>query len=768
MNPAFLALVVPLAFGSGGASPPPPAAPEVSFAGLPATADVHEKGPDGKLHPVRARLLLEKTTVAAGATQRVGLHLKQAKDWHTYWKSPGDIGLPTDITWTLPAGVTAAPHVYPVPQRFEAEGIVSYGYDDQVLLISELAVPADLAPGTYEVRAEASWLVCQSSCIPGGADLRLPIEVVAAGTPVSDAPWAPLFAHFAAQHPAPAAEAGLSFETSLSVPALVPNKPFRAEFLVKSANGPIALPAAGGAWPTFTPIVAPDWMLATENPIEVRAVDGGVLVVVRGEALEPDPLPTGQQIGGLFQLQVGDRLVRSELLAPLPWAASDATAAAPAPAADPPAAAPVPQPPSPGGLALNLFFAFVGGLILNVMPCVLPVLTLKLYGLVEQADIAPRERHLAAGAYTIGILASFWALAATVVLARVVFGVELGWGSQFQYPPYVAALATIVFAFGLSLFGVFEIPALGVDAASGASTREGTTGYFFTGVFATLLATPCSAPFLGTAVAFAFAAPTPELIAIFTAVGFGLAFPFLVVAFVPRLYALMPRPGEWMDWFKQLLGFSLIATTIWLVGVLATQIGPDRTTWFLVFLLAVSMACWIYGRWGGVIATRQQHAGALAAALGVAAAGAWFFVDLEYAEAVTCDAAPVAVDELSYDHEVPWQDFSPATIDATAGNTVFVDFTADWCLTCKVNEKTVLSTATVRDAMREHKVVPLKGDWTVRDPVITEWLTRYGKAGVPFYLVIPADRSRPHLPLPEVITPEMVASSLREASAAPR
>jgi thiol:disulfide interchange protein DsbD len=763
MTPATLVLLGQMALASGG-SPSHPPAPTVDFSTLPASADVQNKAPDGKLHPVRARLLLEQTALAAGSTQRIGLHLQQQKEWHTYWKSPGDIGLPTDITWKAPPGVSIAPHVYPVPERFEAEGIVSFGYQDQVLLMSDLAVPADLAPGRYEVHAAASWLVCQSSCIPGAAELTLPIEVVAAGTPVSDAPWAPLFGFFAAQHPLSAQEAGITVQPSLSVPALKANQPFRAEFLVKSEKGPIDLPAGGAAWPTFTPIVAPDWVLASENPIEIRGVDGGVLVVVRGEALEPDPLPVGQEIGGLFQLSIGGKTLPVEYVTPLAWAAADApVAAAAAPPPAPVATVAAAAPEGAAGLAGNLLFAFIGGLILNVMPCVLPVLTLKLYGLVEQAEIAPRQRHIAAVAYTLGILASFWALAASVVIARVAFGIDLGWGSQFQYPPYVAALATLTFGFGLSLFGVFEIPAFGVETASGASTREGAVGYFFTGIFATLLATPCSAPFLGTAVAFAFSAPTPVLVAIFSCVALGLAAPFAIVAFIPRLYALMPKPGEWMDWFKQLLGFSLVATSIWLVGVLASQIGSGRTTWFMLFLLGVAIACWVYGRWGGVLSTRTQHAGALAVALGITAGAGWFFVDLQFAEAETCEAT-VAQTALDYDGEIPWQDFSPAAVDATAGNTVFVDFTADWCLTCKVNEKTVLSTDTVRDAMRTHRVVPLKGDWTVRDPVITEWLARYGKAGVPFYLVIPADRSKAPIPLPEIITPEMVAGSLRTAS----
>ncbi len=422
----------------------------------------------------------------------------------------------------------------------------------------------------------------------------------------------------------------------------------------------------------------------------------------------------------------------------------------------------LPAPAAADGLVWNLLMAFVGGLILNVMPCVLPVLTLKLYSLVEQSEITPRERHVSALAYGAGILASFLALAVALLVARSALGIEVGWGTQFQYPGYVAALATLVFGFGLSLFGVFEIPAFGAATASDASSKEGVVGYFFTGVFATLLATPCSAPFLGTAVGFAFAAPPLVLMAIFSSVALGLAAPFLLVAFIPAFYKLMPKPGEWMDWFKQLLGFSLMATTVWLVHVLNAQIGYARGTWFLVFLLCVGISCWIYGRWGGVLSDRRQHAIALTAALLLTAASAGYFLDLEQEAAASCDTA-VSTAGLDFEHEIPWQPFSNSAVDSLAGKPVFVDFTAEWCFTCKVNEQTVLDTDAVRTAMQEGGVVPLKADWTKRDPVITEWLGRYGKAGVPFYLVIPADRSKAPIPLAEVITQNDVTEALLKA-----
>jgi thiol:disulfide interchange protein DsbD len=362
------------------------------------------------------------------------------------------------------------------------------------------------------------------------------------------------------------------------------------------------------------------------------------------------------------------------------------------------------------------------------------------------------------------VLASFLALAMMVFVLRVAFGLDVNWGFQFQFPAYVAALATVVFAFGLSLLGVFEIPVVGASAADAAASKEGPSGSFFTGVFATLLATPCSAPFLGSAVAYAFAAPTLVLFAMFAAIGLGLAAPFLLVAFVPAFFRFLPRPGEWMDTLKQLLGFTLIATTVWLVDVLLAQIGEDRTVGFLGFLLCVAIGTWIYGRFGGVAATLQRQL--VTAGLGglVATLGGVLFLDLRHAEAAEeCDDGSLATD-LRFDEAVPWQPFSEPRVAALAGKTVFVDFTADWCVSCKVNERTVLESSRVRSAMAELDVVPLKADWTRPDATIEAWLNRYGRAAVPMYLVIPGDRAKEPILLPEVITPQMVVDALHDAT----
>jgi thiol:disulfide interchange protein/DsbC/DsbD-like thiol-disulfide interchange protein len=778
----MLTLFAALASASGPATGP--AAPPIDASEAPPSAA--RRGPDngGKPHPVLARLLAETTTVTPGGTLTLGIHLAQDEGWHTYWRAPGDVGQPTEAVWTVPAGVVVDPLAFPVPERFEQDGQVSYGYDREVLLTAAAHVPADARPGPLPVSVKLNWLVCKTSCIPGEATLERTFQVAA--TPPAPGPNQAAFAHQATHLPTRLADVkGFTVASMVSVSAIRPESKFRVGFVVTPTAKVTANAARSegvlGVWPTFVPIPGGyDWSVTAT---EVRPLDDGrIALLVDAETWAPDPLPPSDRIGGLLQLEVDGALVTTEVELPLAWAAKDAavvpspeplmTAASPAPA--PPAeerevqvAATAPTPPvvdvGAAGLLLNLVFAFVGGLILNVMPCVLPVLTLKIYGLVEEAEMTAAGRRATGLAYTGGVLASFWAMAVGVVVLRSVFGVETDWGAQFQYPPYVAGLVTVVFAFGLSMLGVFELPVIGGDKAGQAAAREGLAGVFFSGAFATLLATPCSAPFLGGAVAYAFSAPTTHLFLIFTVIGLGLAAPFLGVAFAPSLSRFLPAPGAWMDVFKQLLGFTLLLTAVFLLHTLDTLIGPDRSAWFLVFLTLVGVACWGFGRWGGLAETGSRQLLA-AGAGGLLMLGAGFaFVDLTVAEECA-SAAPLQTTGLSFQHEIPWQPFSEAQVAALEGKPVFIDFTADWCLTCKVQEGTILETETVRDAMAKHGVVPLKADWTRPNPVIKAWLNRHGRAGLPMYLVIPADRSRPSIVLPEAITPGMVVDALERAT----
>lgn len=760
--------------------------PEVDLSHVPASATVHEDDPDPnrEKHPVKARLLLDRAVLHPGETVRMGVHLEQAPGWHTYWKSPGDIGLPTDITWTVPDGSEVGERVWPVPERFEYEGIISYGYEDEVLHFVELTLPAELPPGEHVLGASASWLVCEVICIPGAAELSLPVTVESgeAGPPNAEAV---LFDHFAGLHPTdPVRVQPFVVEAALSASAVRPEESFQAAILLTpTGEAKLEVSQERGTWPAFIPITKGDFMVMESTVVPTEA--GGARILLSADTFTADPLPEGNLIGGLVQVEVGGETVQTEVLVPVPWVApgtevvqntsplfasadeAAAVAAGGGSGGDSPAAGAGGASAEPGGAAnflSMLLLAFLGGNLLNIMPCVLPVLTLKLYSLVEQSDISDGERRVAGLAYTGGIVASFVALALAVVVLKGAMGMNVGWGFQFQYPGYVAALATIVFLFGLSLFGVFEIPALGANQAAEAQDKEGVAGYFLTGVFATLLATPCSAPFLGTGMGFAFSLPSWGVVLFFAIAGLGLAFPFLVIAFVPALIKLMPRPGGWMEAFKQFMGFTLVATTVWLCDVLIAQVGREGLIGFLAFLTTVSLGAWIFGHWGSVIESTQRQLAAFAVGTLVAVAGGFLFLELDFAEEPVAAGAVEAGTQLDFSAQMPWQPFSEQAIEDLAGNTVFVDFTADWCLSCKVNEQTTLEAESVRSGFAEAGVIPLKADWTRRDETITRWLQRFGKAGVPFYLVIPADRSKAPIPLPEVITPDIVLDAISEAS----
>ena len=755
--------------GAANADDRVPAAPVVSFATVQKTADVQKRDFGGGLHPVRARLVADRDQVAPGETFRLGVHLEQAPGWHTYWKSPGEFGQPVEIQWTFPLGWTHTEYEFPVPSQFDEDGIYTYGYDDQVLFFVEVTLPVDQARVPVEVAASVQWVVCAELCIPGDAELKSTLGVTSSGSGPNG--FTGLFDYYAGLHPTPVAELEqVTLDAATSMDGVRPGDAFQLAIRATPRGGvSFAAPTVVGAWPAFAPIVNFSGMFlgATVDVDEA----GAVLVLVDLEAFEVDELPTGEGIGGLLQLETEDGILRTEVHMEVPWVGAGtpvrATASPLFGAAENGASfsstVPAEGGGAAGGFATMLLMAFLGGLLLNIMPCVLPVLTLKLYGLIEQVDVGTRERRVAGIAYSAGIVVSFLALAAGVIACRVLLGESVLWGFQFQYPAYVAALATIVWVFGLSLFGIFEVPALGATQVSEASDKEGAAGYFLTGVFATLLATPCSAPFLGTGMGFAFSLPSYGILLFFGVAGLGLAFPFLIIALVPALYRFLPRPGAWMETFKELMGFTLVATALWLTDVLMGQVGTDGGIGFLAFLLVVSMGIWVMGKWGGPTESRKRQLVALAVAVGMSVGGGKMFLDLEMATDPIGDSGALSTD-LDFSEAMPWQAFSEARVEELAGTPVFVDFTADWCLTCKVNEKTVLETATVRMAMAELGVVPLKADWTRKDEVISRWLQRYGKAGVPFYLVIPADRSKPNDALGEVITPEGVVEALRRAT----
>lgn len=424
---------------------------------------------------------------------------------------------------------------------------------------------------------------------------------------------------------------------------------------------------------------------------------------------------------------------------------------------------------APQNVWYYLGFALVGGLILNVMPCVLPVIAIKVMSFIEQADDEPGRVRLLGLTFSAGILSSFLVLAAIVLGIRVA-GQSVGWGFQFQYPGFVILMSTIVLLLALSLFGLFYVSlSAGQDGLNKLASKEGFVGTFFKGVLATTLSTPCTAPFLGTALGFAFAQSDWVVIGIFFMSGLGMSLPYLIFTAFPSLMKFCPKPGVWMEKFKESMGFVLMATVVWLLFVLGQQVGPEGQMWASYFLLTIALASWVISRYTDLTSTQERKIKVWTVAGLISLAGGYFFIVNQPSIALSfggVSAKQTALEETSAEGIV-WKPFTIQTLkDAVVRNkTVFLDFTADWCLTCKSNEKLILDTSAVKNKLRELKIDTMKADWTTQDPDITKILKRFGRSGVPLYVVIPAGRPKERIVLPEVISQALVLDALEKAGA---
>ena len=657
--------------------------------------------------PVKARLVAETGSVAPGATLWVDLHLDIAPGWHVYWRNPGDSGLPTEIAWRLPAGFRAGEILWPAPERFVLGTIGNYGYQGSADLLVPIAAPTALDPGgSVHLAANASWLVCSEICIPGEAALALDLPVASAPG-AADQSAAPLFAEARRRLPQPAG--------------------FAAHFAVSAGQLQLTVPAAA-----FAGIERPEAAFfpfdgnlvdAAAEPRQQRRGDGIELTLpLLGGAARPAAKP-GEALGGVLELRGANGAVRAYTIA---------AARAAAPAGD-------------GAAGISwwqaVLLALIGGAALNLMPCVFPILSLKLLGLAVSAHRAEERAH--GLAYAAGVILSFAALGG-VLLALREGGAAIGWGFQLQSPVVVGLLAYLLLAMGLSLSGVVEF-GLGLgDLGGRLAGRAGLAGAFATGILAAVVASPCTAPFMGAALGFALVAPEAVALAVFVALGIGLAAPIVLATAVPALARMLPRPGAWMVWFKQLMAFPLYATVTWLVWVLMQEIGPTEAFPALFGLVAVGFAVWIYGRTRSAAPIGRRVGGFLAAA-GIALAVV-LATNLLPAAARPDAAAAGSAGGLSYEA------FSTDRLDRleAAHQPAFVNLTAAWCLTCLFNERTVLDSAAVRRAFAARHIVVLKGDWTRRDPAIAGFLQKFGRSGVPLYLLY--DKSGSPTVLPQILT----------------
>lgn len=688
-------------------------------------------GPPVSTPHVTAQLVASAERVAPGDTLTLGLAKQIIPQWHTYWRNPGDSGLATEISWQLPAGASAGPILWPAPSRHALGPIVNYGYEGDVTLLSEISVPPDARPGdTLPLRAGVSWLVCSDVCIPEEVTLEITLPVAASTA--------------GAAHPAiEAARARLPRPS-----------PWEARFEQDEAGLRLAVdtgPLPEGA--------AEIWFYPHEWGVVDHSAEQRIGQSEAGIVLELPPgqaVPAGPISGVLV---IREHTADGELQGSFELSAARGTVAAVP--TQPSARAAAPASVSGIGLPLAILLALAGGLILNLMPCVFPVLAMKTLALVRhgQASRSHVRRH--GLAYLAGVLASFAVLAA-VVLALKAGGAHLGWGFQFQSPVFVLIVAWLLFGVGLNLSGVFGFAA-GRIAGAGQSltTREGWSGSFFTGVLAAVVATPCTAPFMGAAIGFAMAQPPLTLVAIFLALGLGLALPFVALAWWPALLQRLPHPGPWMERFKQALAFPMYGAAIWLTWVLALQRGPDSVLVALGGMLVLALAAWLFDASSRASASRTQRLLQGAAAVLLAAT---LLVGSALLPATGSGA--IAQNQSGTSGSGPAFDaWSEARVEALRGEgrPVFVNFTAAWCITCLVNERVALAQPSVSEHFENEGIAYLKADWTDRNADIAAALARFGRSGVPLYLYYPADPAATAVVLPQILSPDIVLRALNAA-----
>lgn len=678
-----------------------------------------------KTEHVEAELVSESNALLVGADNSLALRLVPEAGWHVYWRNPGDSGLPTSIAWTLPDGVTAGELQWPYPRRETLGEIVNYGYASEVLL----PVTASLSPGLaatapLTLKAKAKWLVCKDLCIPGSAELELSLPVItdSAAATINDAQRAG-FAKARAELPQPApADWTLNFqihETSTS-----------KDFALALRRGAIRSDGEVSFFP-----YASDLIKHSAPPRWTKDGDGSLRL---SQTLSDYYAKTPQAVDGVLVIHDGDQDKAWEISA-----SPGKVPVVPASAAVPEEAPLLPATTAPHYLVV-LLLALLGGLVLNLMPCVFPVLSIKAISLIEARGATARKQRAHALAYTSGVLATFVGLASLLLILRG-SGSVIGWGFQLQQPAFVAGLVYLFFAMGLSLSGVVEFGTRLMGVGQSLASTGGYRGSFFTGVLAVAVASPCTAPFMGTALGYALAQPAAVALSVFIALGLGLALPFLAIGFFPFLARHLPRPGAWMETFKQFMAFPLYLTAVGLLWVLGGLTDRNGMTLTLLGMVLVAFALWQWNK-----------PGKLSLALKVSA----------LAGALALLASPLLV-KTAAGHETKQQAaFEPYSEARLAelrsqGRTVFVNFTADWCITCKVNERVALASDTVQRAFADRQVVWLEGDWTREDPLITRTLERFGRSGVPLYLVYAGTAEA--VVLPQLLTPAIIIDALPPA-----
>ncbi|WP_297800443.1 thioredoxin family protein [uncultured Brevundimonas sp.] len=671
---------------------------------------------------ITAELVPMSQWVVPGSTAIVAVRQDISEGWHTYWRNPGDSGGATEIVWTLPEGVKAGDILWPVPQRKSLMGLMSYVYSGVAYLPVAVEIPSGLAAGdTFRAVANVRFLVCSDQmCVPVDMELATDLKVGTGAPPLN-----PRFGQDIQQ-------------ALLDVP-----QPSEIQATASLKDGQLILSAAGGALATSKP----QW--AYFYPFEGRVLDHAAPQrVERGEKGLRFTAPTGRQtrngvegaVSGIIATDLGSWEVTALPAEPLGGTSGTLIASEPSDASQ------------GAGFMKAALFALLGGLILNLMPCVFPVLAMKAAALSRSAHdpVALRRDGLA---FTAGVLLSFLLLAGSLLALRAA-GQGIGWGYQLQSPAVIAALSLLMLAVALNLSGVFDFG--GALQRLGGHGRDGVFGAFMTGVLAVVVAAPCTAPFMAVAVGAALVLPWPLALTVFLMLGLGLALPYLVISLMPQVSRAMPRPGPWMERLRNILALPMYGTALWLGWVYSRQTGNQLL--FLILaagLLAVALAA--YG-----FAARRGKGGAVKVVAVIVAL-------IACVSAVMAMRVPVAALSTRTETALPSRPWSKAAVDAALaeGRPVLVNFTADWCVTCKINERTALSSERVASALADSRTVYLVGDWTRSDATITAELQRHGRSGVPLYLIYTPGQAEPKV-LPQVLSEGLVVRAVSEAGSASR
>jgi thiol:disulfide interchange protein DsbD len=703
---------------------------------------------------VRVELVVVPMGMNRGEAADIALYFKLEPGWHIYWKNAGDAGEPPHLHWTLPEGIKAGPMEFPAPQRLPLGPLMDYGYENEVLFPLKLYVAQSAQPGINVLRAQVDWLVCQDRCIPGKGELETNLSIYdQPGKTVERLPDAALFRRLSGRLPKPLPEGSkLGFQAT------------KDGFRLTVETG--RREATALFFPTDEDLI--------DNPApqKVTATAKGLVLDLKKDAAlttAPKQLRGVLELGGerAFEIVAGTEMAVAEAkpvsVALVGQSEEQKSENPPSGAKAPvdttgslPGLKPVPSEPSlPGAeqagvsgwaaLLRAVGLAFLGGLLLNLMPCVFPVLFLKGLALVNSGNEERSKLRAHGLVYAAGILISFWALVGVLLGLRAAGGV-LGWGFQFQSPVFLALMAGLLFFLGLSLAGQFEVGLTLTSAGGSLAQKQGYTGSFFTGVLAVVVATPCTAPLMGPAIGYALAQSGVVTFGVFTALALGLAAPYVLLTMQPAWTHLLPRPGVWMEMLKQATAVPIFATVIWLAWVLAKAYGASVLVTLLAGFLLLAMAGWFLGRWPA-----RRWATTVAAVLVLAVIGLAVYGSKLADEA----GAPMT----SADGWQPWSAEAVSRAQ-TEGRPVFVDFTASWCLSCQVNERVALNQPEVQAAFQTKHVVLLKADWTRHDEAITQALTALGRSGVPAYAYYAPGQTNPRL-LPEALTPGIVLDALR-------